>query len=82
MDVTEGAASPLQPPLETIRTDRHATPESAALVAARRSRPEHTSQTAAAAMLGLTPREYTLLEGGRLTLSADDWQRVMEVIRG
>lgn len=48
----------------------------------RRSRPEHTSQTAAAAMLGLTPREYTFLEGGRLTLSAEDWQRVMEVIRG
>lgn len=52
------------------------------LLAARRARPEHTSQTAAAAMLGLTPREYTFLEAGRLTLSAEDWQRVMEVIRG
>lgn len=71
-----------QPPLETIRTDRRATPESTALLAARRSRPEHTSQTAAAAMLGLTPREYTFLEGGRLTLSAEDWARAMEVIRG
>ena len=48
----------------------------------RRSRPEHTSQTAAAAMLGLRVRDYTGLESGRLTLSADDWQRVMEVICG
>ena len=56
--------------------------EGTALRELRRSRPEHTSQTAAAAMLGRTPREYTFLEGGRLTLSADDWQRVMEVIRG
>jgi hypothetical protein len=48
----------------------------------RRARPEHTSQTAAAALLGLTPRQYTFLEGGRLTLSEGDWRRVMEVIRG
>lgn len=59
-----------------------ATDRAIALRDARRARPEHTSQTAAAAMLGLRVRDYTGLESGRLTLSADDWQRVMEVIRG
>lgn len=53
-----------------------------ALRDARRSRPEHTSQTAAAALLGLRVRDYTGLESGRLTLSAEDWARAMEVIRG
>ena len=55
---------------------------SIALRDARRARPEHTSQTAAAALLGITPRDYTFLESGRLTLSAEDWARAMEVIRG
>ena len=81
MDVSEGQAPTME--LEFVRAEIvQPTPESTALVAARRSRPEHTSQAAAAAMLGLRVRDYTGLEGGRLTLSAEDWQRVMEVIRG
>lgn len=67
----------LLPLTATTRDER-----GAALRELRRSRPEHTSQTAAAALLGITPREYTFLESGRLTLSAEDWTRVVEVIRG
>lgn len=68
--------------IDRSRWFRWTPPEHAALRELRRSRPEHTSQTAAAALLGITPREYTFLEGGRLTLSEGDWQRAMEVIRG
>lgn len=71
------ALTPILPVVAWPQRDR-----AIALREARRSRPEHTSQTAAAALLGLRVRDYTGLEGGRLTLSADDWARVMEVIRG
>ena len=65
-----------------MESRRELSEEGTALRELRRSRPEHTSQTAAAALLGITPREYTGLESGRLTLSEGDWQRAMEVIRG
>ena len=67
--------------MDTIKNEQR-DDRGTALRELRRSRPEHTSQAAAAAMLGITPRQYTFLEGGRLTLSAEDWQRAMEVIRG
>lgn len=85
MDTTPGAA-PLQPTLTLLPREMESpwelSEDGTALRELRRSRPEHTSQAAAAAMLGLRVRDYSGLESGRLTLSADDWQRVMEVIRG
>ena len=65
--------TPIHPVVAWPQRDR-----GTALREARRSRPEHLSQTAAAALLGLTPREYTLLEGGLLTLSAEDWARALD----
>lgn len=72
--------------METIKNEQRCwwlpSDRAIALRDARRARPEHTSQTAAAALLGLRVRDYTGLESGRLTLSEGDWARAMEVIRG
>lgn len=74
----------MSPALTLIRNEPvlRAADRAIALREARRARPEHLSQTAAAALLGLRVRDYTGLESGRLTLSAEDWARAMEVIRG